>query len=157
MGSQLEPHFLFPAAGDADVGGRSCTATCDINIYKYFVCLFSTRSSSRMLLDVWPWIRDPFLFFSFFQQNCGRDWFSSPAAPPVCDSVNVNLSLFFFFVILSFHFFFYFCGESLYFFKQKKLMKKLDERERVSNPRRLLAPPPFLLSSLRQVVFTVAS
>lgn len=38
-----------------------------------------------------------FLFSCLFQLNCGRDWFSSPAAPPVCDSVNVNLSLLFFF------------------------------------------------------------
>lgn len=37
VGSELEPHFLFPAAGDADSGGRSCTATCDINIYRQYV------------------------------------------------------------------------------------------------------------------------
>lgn len=60
---------------------------------------------------------------SFSPQTCRRDWFWSAAAPPVCDSVNVNLSLF-----LNLSFFFYVCLKSLYFFKQKK--QKTDEETR---------------------------
>lgn len=62
-------------------------------------------------------------------------------------TVNVNLSLFF---ILSLNFVTFMVKVCT--FSSKKLMKKRDERERVSNAPWLLAPPPFLLSSRCQGV-----
>lgn len=83
----------------------------------------------------------------FFLRPSEGTGFGSAAAPPVCDSAIVNLSFFFYVFVVKL------CT----FSSKKKLMKKQDKRECVSNRPCLLAPPPFLLPSRCQVAFTVSA